>query len=139
MGERIQHEAAASMAPELWSSAFVLMGLRFDQALIATLRRGVLNMKESVVYQEILQEGMQRGMQRGIEQGIEQGIQKGVQEGRLAEARDLLLRVGRKWLGEPDESARATIARFSRPEEIEVLMERLRDVQNWNELLSGCT
>ncbi len=48
---------------------YVLMGLRFERALIDNVLSGVMQMEESVTYQAILQGGVERGMEQGIQQG----------------------------------------------------------------------
>jgi predicted transposase YdaD len=56
MKQRFDREAPGQ-AKELWSAAYILMGLRYEPALVQTLLGGVVNMKESVTYQAILHEG----------------------------------------------------------------------------------
>src|SRR5260370_15948761 len=62
-------------AEDIWSAAFILLGLRYSRELARHLLRGVRSMKESVTYQAILEEGEE----------------KGKIEGALAEARKFLL------------------------------------------------
>lgn len=73
-------------------------------------------MRESSTYQVILAEGRV--------------------EGRIEEARDMLLRLGRKRLGQPDERVQATIQAITSRERLEELSERLLDVTTWQELLA---
>ena len=56
MKQRFDREAP-SQAKELWSAAYILMGLRYESAMVQSLLRGVVNMKESSTYQAILEEG----------------------------------------------------------------------------------
>src|SRR6266853_1046727 len=74
MKQRFDREAP-SQAKDLWSAAYILMGLRYESAMVQSLLRGVMNMKESTTYQAILEEG--------------EAI--GVAKGKAAEARKMLL------------------------------------------------
>src|SRR5207253_2343305 len=85
MKQRFDREAP-SQAKELWFAAYILMGLRYERAMVQSLLRGVVNMKESVTYQAILEEGEAKG--------------------KAEEARKMLLLQGREQFGEPS----ATIA-----------------------------
>ncbi len=58
-----------SLAADLWSAAFILMGLRYERALIQKLLQGVVTMKESVTYQAIIEEGMAEGLAKGLAKG----------------------------------------------------------------------
>lgn len=60
MKQRFDREAP-NQAKELWSAAYILMGLRYERAMLQSLLRGVMNMKESVRYQAILEEGETKG------------------------------------------------------------------------------
>ena len=81
-------------------------------------------MKQSTTYQAILEEGEARGKAEGLA------------EGRVEEARRMVLRIGRKRLGEPSEGVRAAIESIVERERAEILGERLLDVVSWDELLS---
>jgi predicted transposase YdaD len=112
MEERIEQEASPSEAGELWTATNVLMGLRYSRQLIARLLRGVRKMKESVTYQAI------------------------VEEGRLEEARAILLRQGQKRFGPATAKVRAALEAITSVERLELLAERLLDVESWEELLA---
>jgi predicted transposase YdaD len=121
MEERIRIEATPAQAGVLWTAVLVLMGLRYSEAVITQLLQGVRGMKESVTYQAILKEGREEGRE----------------EGRVEEARALLLRLGNKRFGPPSEPARATLEAISAVDRLELLSERLLDVESWEELLTG--
>jgi len=70
-------------ANQLWSAAFVLMGLRFDRSDVVNWFKGVQGMEESTTYQWILQQGEERGEKRGIVIGEERGIVIGEERGTL--------------------------------------------------------
>jgi predicted transposase YdaD len=73
-------------------------------------------MKESSTYQAILAEGEQKGL--------------------LKEARKLLLSMGTKKLGPPDNQTKSSIEAIGNLTKLEALTERLLDVSTWQELLS---
>jgi predicted transposase YdaD len=84
MKRRLGQEVPPGLAAELWSAAYILMGLRYEQALIQKLLQGVMAMKESVTYEAIIEEGMAEGRLKG----------------ELEEARKILLLQGRSRFGE---------------------------------------
>lgn len=110
MKQRFDSEAP-SQARELWSASYILMGLRYEQALIQTLLRGVVTMKESVTYQAILEEGGAN------------------------EARKLLLLQGRDRFGEPSAKIKAFLDAVTDLDRLEALMLRMLHVKTWEELL----
>ena len=76
-------------------------------------------MKESVTYQAILEEGEEKGRV----------------EGRVEGEYRALLRVGAKRLGEPSPEIRAALAAVTSAERLESLLDRVMEVENWEELL----
>ena len=111
MEERIDREAPPGEAGILWTATFLLMGLKYDPNLTRQLLKGVREMKESSTYQALVTEGSEN------------------------EARKLVLRLGAKRFGAPDESTRAAIEAISSLERLEQLAERLLEVESWQELL----
>ncbi len=140
MNQRFDREAP-SQSKELWSAAYILMGLRYQQALIQTLLRGVVNMKESVTYQAILEEGMAegkaKGMAEGKAKGMAEGKAKGMAEGKAEEARKVLLLLGREQFGEPSANILALLDAVTDLGRLEALAIRLLHVKTWEELLCG--
>src|SRR5207244_4281729 len=61
MKERVSAEAPSGEEAVLWTATYVLMGLRYDEALADELLRGVLAMEESVTYQAIIRKGKAEG------------------------------------------------------------------------------
>jgi predicted transposase YdaD len=116
MKRRLDREATPRLAKELWSATYILMGLRYDQALIQAVLKGVGKMKESVTYQAILEEGKT--------------------EGSVQEARKMILLQGRSRFKQPASpqvvAALEAITEASRLEELGV---RLLQVSSWQELL----
>lgn len=111
----------AERAATLWTATYLLMGLRYDEALISRLLEGVHAMKESTTYQKILREGRQEGLD----------------EGRVEEARRLLLRLGTIRFGPPAKTASTRLRRLADLARLERLGERLLDPQvaGWKDLL----
>jgi predicted transposase YdaD len=81
--------------------------------------------EESTTYQAILREGREEGREEGLAMG------------RVEEARAILLRQGTKRFGTPSDQIRAALAGITQIERLEVLTERLLDVESWDELLAG--
>ncbi|MBY0513823.1 MAG: hypothetical protein K2P78_07910 [Gemmataceae bacterium] len=121
------------LSAKLWAASYVLMGLRYDQALIDNVLSGVMQMEESVTYQAIIR----RGLEDGMRQGLQQGLLVGTQQGATIEARKMLLIFGEKRLGTPPASAVAAVAAIGDPARLEHLAARLLDVNSWEELLAS--
>ena len=112
MERRIDTEVPAADRSMLWSTTMLLMGLKYDPEFSLQLLKGVMEMKESSTYQYILNEG------------------------RADEARRMFLRLGRKRLGEPDAETQAILDAITAIEQLEVLADRLFEVETWQELLN---
>jgi hypothetical protein len=125
MEVRIEAEAPPGARATLWTSTYILLGLRFPPEAAAELLRGVRDMKESSTYQAILEEGRSEGIERGRS------------EGSVAEARRLLLLLGAARFGPPDERVRAAIKGMNSIERLEPLTIRVLDAAGWDELLAA--
>ena len=88
-------------------------------------------MEESATYQALLSERMEKGMAKGMEKGMAIGIAIG----RLRYARKLLLHRGSRKLGKPDLATAAMLESLMELIYIEELIERVQDVNSWQELL----
>ena len=84
-------------------------------------------MRESTTYQAILDEGRAEGEVKGRAEGEIKD--------RAEEARRLLLRLGRKHLGEPGEAVEAAVRAITDVERLELLAERTTDFGSWRDLL----
>ena len=84
-------------------------------------------MTNSTTYQKILREGRREGRREGL------------QEGRVLEARQVLLRLGAKRIGEPGAATVAVIEAIGDIDRLESLGLRLVDVDvhDWDDLLRG--
>jgi predicted transposase YdaD len=125
--QRIDGEAPPEQGPILLTASFVLTGLRVSQQRVLELFQGVRKMRESTAYQAILDEGRAEGEIKGRAEGEIKG--------RAEEARRLLLRLGRKHLGDPEEAAEATVRAITDVERLELLAERITEVGSWQDLL----
>ncbi len=112
----------------LWAATKVLMGLRYPKERVEELTRGISDMilgirgiEESSVYQDIFGKGEATGEARG----------------RAAEAREILLRQGRKKLGPSSETVEATITSLGDLDRLNALLDRILDVSTWDELLAA--
>ena len=76
-------------------------------------------MRDSTTYQAILDEGRVEGELKG----------------RAEEARQMLLRLGRKRLGKPKQKAIDAVRSLDDVNRLELLIERLLEVNTWQELL----
>lgn len=122
MDSRIQTEAATpNEAAQLWAATYLLMGLKYPSEFAAQLLRGIEKMRESTTYQSILAEGRSEGRS----------------EGRAAEARGILLRLAEKRFGAPSVAVSAAIQAISPVERLEQMIERVLEVESWDELLMG--
>jgi hypothetical protein len=120
INRRLNQEATARLAKELWSATYILMGLRYEHALIQAVLKGVANMKESVTYQAILEEGKAEGKA----------------EGSVQEARKMILLQGRSRFKQPaSPQVVAALEAITEARELEELGVRLLEVTTWQELL----
>jgi hypothetical protein len=123
MKQRLAQTVPPSEADVFWSATFILMGLRYEQALIKSLLQEVGNMKESVTYRAILEEGEAKGRAEGRA------------EGKAEEAHDILLLLGREQLGEPSADVQATLDAITDVDRLKDLILRLKQAASWQELL----
>jgi predicted transposase YdaD len=112
MEKRMDRRVPPSLRSQIWTSAFVLMGLRYQEELAKALFERVLAMKESVTYQAI------------------------VEEGRIDEARKLLLQLGTdRFQMSPTRKAKTALSNISDLRELERMARRVLTADSWEELL----
>jgi predicted transposase YdaD len=111
MKQRLDPPLPPSKRAQLWSAAYILMGLRYERTLIQKLLQGVVTMKESVTYQAILEEGEAKG------------------------ARKILVLLGRDQFGEPSANVWAALDALADVNRIEELTVRMKRAASWQELL----
>jgi predicted transposase YdaD len=115
MKDRLRGRRGQTLAKDLWTATYILLGMRYDRAFAKHLLRGVMTMEESTTYQAILEEGALRGA--------------------LQEARKNLLLVGHaRFRGTPP-AVRKTIEAISDVAHLEDLLVRSQEATSWQELL----
>ena len=132
MENRIDSEAPSEERGLLWTTTWLLLGLKYDPEFSRQLLKGVREMKESSTYQYTLDEGRKEGMKQGLKQGLEQGLE----QGNIEEARRLLLMIGGKRLGPADAKTQASLKKITSLQNLEQLATRLLEVESWMELLN---
>lgn len=113
MQQRIGQETTREEAGTLWTATDVLMGLRYPRALVVQLLQGVHGMKESVTYQAI------------------------VEEGKIEARQEVLLELGAKRFGAPNEATEMAVRAITNLDRLRRLSDRLLEVSSWQELLGA--
>jgi predicted transposase YdaD len=96
---------------------------------VSAMILGIRGIEESSVYQDIFA--------KGHVEGRAQGLAEGFIEGRTDEARQAVLQLGRKKLGQPDDGMRIRIAAIADVDRLNSLLERILEVASWDELLTS--
>jgi hypothetical protein len=124
VAERLKREAEPAALTMLWTATTLLLGLRHSRAQVKSIIEGVSAMilgirgiEESWVYQDILAKGKAEA--------------KGAVEG----ARNALLHLGRKKLGEPDERVLGLLAAVGDLDRLHLLLDALLEAARWEDLL----
>ena len=122
----MKREADPQAMTTLWTATTVLIGLRHPREQVKSIIEGVSDMilgirgiEESWVYQDIFAEGKAEGKA----------------EGAVEEARNVLLRLGHKKLGEPDERVLSLLAALGDLDRLNLLLEALLEAARWDDLL----
>jgi predicted transposase YdaD len=113
--ERLEREATPELALRLITALFILSGMRLKRDVILALFQGVRAMHESDTYQMILEEGRVEGEIRGQQR--------------------ILLHLGRKKLGEPDDLTRRALTSITDPDRLDRLSDRMWEAATWQDLL----
>lgn len=100
---------------EFWETTTILLGMRLPLESIKSLLRGVVNMKESSVIQGFLEEGELNG------------------------ERNLLTRYCERHFGKASQAQLSQIGQLTDRRLIEELVDRVREVQSWDEFLTLLT
>ena len=136
VARRLKEEASPQGMKLLWAATKVLMGLRYTEEQIDTIAEGISAMilgirgiEESSVYQGIFK--------KGRTEGLAEGRAEGEAKGAVEEARNTLLRLGRKKLGHPDQEVLTQIEAIGDLDRLNHLLDRMLDVSSWHELLSS--
>jgi predicted transposase YdaD len=119
MKQRLHSRRLRNTAARLWTATYVLVGMRYSEAMAARLLEGVIGMEESVTYQAI----------------VRKGLQQGLQQGRVEEARKMVLLMGEARFGPPTPRTLAVIEAIDELTKLEQLPVRLVQASSWEELL----
>jgi hypothetical protein len=111
MKNRLSAPGLPPAVKDLWTATYILMGLRYEQALVNHLLQGVIEMEESVTYQAILEKGELRG------------------------AYKTLLLLGTDRFGAPSVDVRTALEAINDPAKVEGIGLRVSKVSTWEELL----
>jgi predicted transposase YdaD len=106
-------------------ASYIMMGLRYPQALIDQIMKGVEDMEESVTYQAIIRKGEAKG------------LAKGKMEGAIEEARSILILLGTERWGKPSPTMIRRLARIHNRETLEQLTKQVLHANSWKELLAA--
>ena len=120
---RLLAEAPLPEAAKIMASALTLAGMRLDFDVVEALRRRLRTMnilKDSSFYQVLLKEGREVGERQG----------------RIKEAQQTLIRLGRIRFGRLPRATRAAIEAIDNLERLQYLSERLFTATSWDELLA---
>ena len=106
--KRLRTETTREQAGKMETTTLILLGLRYENAIIQQLFREVPEMEESTTYQYI--------MRRGVTETI--------------------LRQGRRKFGEPSAEQAQSLKDIANNERLQQLADRILDATSWQELLS---
>ncbi|MGL6097650.1 MAG: Rpn family recombination-promoting nuclease/putative transposase, partial [Fimbriiglobus sp.] len=108
---------------EVLSACHILLGLRYENALIQGLFRGLRTMRESTTYQAILAEGRTEGESRGRAEGELRGL------------RDAILDAAGGRFGDPAAAVDARLEAIADRERLRRISRRLAVAADWDDLL----
>lgn len=119
MTQRLAQHRDRGRVGRLWTAVYVLMGLRYEQALVRQLLQGVMGvmgMKDSVTYQAIVAEGRA--------------------EGAIQELRKVLLALGQDRFGMPAPARVLAALESASLEQLEMLARQVLHADSWQQLLA---
>ncbi|HEY8505824.1 MAG TPA: hypothetical protein VIL46_14660 [Gemmataceae bacterium] len=116
--QRLRRETTREQVGRLLTASYILAGFKDPEQKAKGRFRGSDIMHESETYQAIVEEGEAKG--------------------RIAEAREMVLRQGQKRFGEPDEAVRSALLAVTDRGRLERMNDRLWDgaAKDWSDLLS---
>ncbi len=116
-----QEQVPAIECREIWVKTRYLLGLKMNNEQAERVMGSLmLDLRDSSTYMATLEEG----------------VRKGELEGTLSEGKRVLLRLGARRFGEPSSAVVAAIEAITLIDHVERLVDRVLDVNNWNELMS---
>jgi predicted transposase YdaD len=136
--QRLEQAFAPEELPDARTATMILMGLRYPREILHSLFQGVRDMKESVIYQDILQEGEVKGMEKGIAKGRAEGRAEGRTEGRTEGQVEAVLKLGTKRFGTPAPEVESAVRQMD-VAHVDALLDNVMESASWEELLSKST
>jgi hypothetical protein len=112
INDRLNGEAAPELNDALWNSTYKLSGIYLDRDNVRSLFDRYRIMKDSMTYQATLEDG------------------------RIEEAQRVLIRLGTKQNGPPDETSRSMITAIEDRDRLERMCDAILTAKSWLELLS---
>ena len=131
IGRRLRAEADLAAGDRIVTMLSMLMKLRYDAMTTEELLRTIPDVEEYPGFKMFLDQGRREGRA----QGEATGRATGEAEGRAAEARETILRLGRKKFGPPTTEQEAAVNATADLAQLEAILEKLLDVATWDELL----
>lgn len=113
---RLRAETTREEAAKMEVATFILMGMRYEKAVLEQLYRGVPDMEESSGYQLIMERGVAKGEQRALVRTI--------------------LDLGRMKFGEPEADQQVAIQQIDDLDRLGEMSRRIITATTWNELLA---
>lgn len=115
MDERLAAEVAPDERKTLWTTAFLLMGLRYPPGMAAELLKGAREMEESSTYQWVIEKGMEKGGKK--------------------ELLETVIDLGTLRFGPPSDAVAAALNSMSDLARMRRIRHRLLDAADWDDLL----
>jgi predicted transposase YdaD len=120
MKRHVAHVRDRGRLGRWWTAVYVLMGMRYQDALVEQLLQGVLDMEESTTYQAIIRKGVAEGLAKGA----------------LQEARKMVLQLGQRHLQTPaPANLQARLEEMQDLDQLEQLILRVTQLRSWDDLL----
>ncbi len=133
MGERFKKESAdREELRKLWTATWLLMSARHSPIFAESLLKGaveaVLKLEDFPLYDYLKDKGRVEGRAEGRAEGFATAT---------AVLRDTVLRVGTKRFGVPSAEVRSAVEAVSEFARLQGFVERLTEVESWEELLAA--
>ena len=123
--ERLVAEMPLPLARDYWQATGIMMGLRYEAAVINVLLRGAMDMQESTYYQHIVSIGEARGVSIGEARGEARG------------ERNTIVRWATRRFGSPDPVTLARLHAITDQEHLDRIMMAVPTASDWADLLDA--
>jgi hypothetical protein len=133
--DRLDREVPPADIGDWWIATGLLMTLRYQRPTVEALLKGVRNMRDSWLYQDILKEGLAEGRALGIAEGKAEGKAIGIAEGRVEGERALLVQLGTRRFGPPTSALMVRLNGITDADELTRLGLSLLDATGWDDWL----